>query len=272
VVLQSSLTGGWCTATSTLAASSSSGRGLIGSGASGSSSSPILVLPAAGTSAAGSAWWGAPPRPARQRASPPAGRAAAPAAAGYLRCAASSASQAARLTFTGTGLSLQGAPLLDPGSGLPLLFSSVAGAGAAVLGLPLDSLQAQASAGAATVQLSSAAGAGSILASRSVRCALRLLPSGQLALHNLTAGLQRPELLWSSATPAAGVPPFRLLLSAVGGLAVVDSQGGGGSGAWASQTGCALGSGPFSLRVGRKVAAAPAAVAAALLLRLLCLF
>jgi hypothetical protein len=170
-----------------------------------------------------------------------------------LQCTGSSASEAARLTFTGTGLSYLGMPLQDPGRGQPLVFGSQTATSRSVSVASMDTMQSQGSAaGSAAVDLSSAAGAGSILVSRGFTCSLALLPTGQLVVSNITNRAQ-PVPLWRSATPAQGSAPFRMVLSAAGSLAVLDRSG-SGAGAWSSQTGCLLGTGPYVLQVGAQCA------------------
>jgi hypothetical protein len=150
--------------------------------------------------------------------------------------------------------------LHDLGAGQPLVFRPQAAAGVAVAVAAVDSLQSQSGAagGSGRVELSSAAGAGSIITSRGMKCSLALLPTGQLVLSNIS-DRARPAPLWRSLVPVLGAAPFRLALSAAGGLAVLAS-GGSGAGAWSSQTGCLLGAGPHVLQVGCPPACPPAAV------------
>jgi hypothetical protein len=162
-----------------------------------------------------------------------------------LLCTGSSASQAVKLSFTrANGFSYLGIALQDPGSGLPLLFA-VQSTGSSVSVAPVTTMQSQ---GAnAAVELSSAAGAGSILVSSGLMCSMALLPSGQLVVSNISNRAQ-PVPLWTSPMPTQGSAPFRLVLSPLGSLAVLDSSG-AGAGAWSSQTRCQLGPGPFLLQV-----------------------
>jgi hypothetical protein len=166
-----------------------------------------------------------------------------------LLCTGSSASQAARLTFTGSGVSYLGMPLQDPGQGKPLVFGAQTAASRSVSVASMDTMQSQGSvAGSAAVELSSGVGAGSILVSRGFKCSLALLPTGQLVVSNITDRAQ-PVTLWRSTTPAPDSAPFRLVLSALGSLAVLDRSGSGAAGAWSSRTGCLLSPGPYTLQV-----------------------
>jgi hypothetical protein len=238
VLLRSAATGGWCATADML-------------GEAGRARNPlVLVGPAAGAGSGGGGLPGAlqrPPAPARLASRPPPGPArlslAAPPSASSLRlqCTAGSAAQAAKLTFTGSGLTYLGMALHDPGQGRPLVFIAQAAGSGSVGVASVSSLQSQG------VELSSAAGAASIITSRSLLCSLALLPTGQLALSNIS-DRARPAPLWRSPVPAQGTAPFRLVLLAAGSLAVLDSQG-SGAGAWSSQTGCLLGAGPFVLQV-----------------------
>ncbi len=238
MILRSTL--GWCTAVDML-------------GARSRARNPVLVGPLAGASSGRARLVGASQPPP-----PPAGLAKLPASPAWLslsapvrlQCTAGSASQAVQLTFTGSGLTYLSLVLHDPGEGQPLMFVAQAAASRPVGIASVSSLQSQGTSAAGTmVELSSAAGSGSSIASRGLKCSLALLPTGQLALSNIS-DRARPVLLWKSAVSAQGTAPFRLVLSAAGSLAVLDSRG-STAGAWSSQTGCLLGSAPFLLQVRR---------------------